>query len=160
MRSSKDLFWAIILLWVAGGIQFGVIPSLTNGFFQPDVLLVTMCVVNMFAVRAVGATFGFLSGVMMGAITGVNMATHTVIRTLAGGGISWIARSDVERSPSSAALITGITSAVVQLLMLFIAPKQAIGVALLATIFSAVVNGVLAWPIFALANRLLDPARK
>lgn len=135
-------------------------PSLSYGLFFPDVLFSATCVVCYFANRPGAAFLAFLSGLFMGAIVGVSMASTTAIRTLAGYGIGAVAGMDFERNRTFVAIVTATSTVVVQLVTLFVAPKPAIGAFLLATILMAVVNGVLAIPIYALLDRFMDPARR
>jgi len=161
MKSAKEWVWSILVLWVAAGIQFGLVPSLSGRYVAPDLLLVAMIVVSTFATRRGGAWVGFLSGVLTGGILGVNMASVTFVRTLAGFSVAALSRSGMDRNSSTIAFVSAGTTLVVQLITLFIAPKPAIGVALLATILSAVVNGALSLPIFALLSRVMDaPGRR
>ena len=160
MRGAKEWAWAIGVLWLAAGLQMGVMPSFSYGLFAPDILFATCCVVCFFATRRAGAFFGLLAGLYMGAIIGVNMASLMILRMFAGLAVAWMSNVDMDRNPNSVALLTGLATLFVQLVTLFIAPKPAIGSFLLATIAVAVVNGVLAMPIYAFLNRFMDPARR
>ena len=103
---------------------------------------------------------GFSCGVIQGALIGANLTWYGLTRLIAGWLVSLFKTMELESSVWVAAFVTMVVSFLSQLLLLFVAPSAALGVALLATIGTALVNGVLAAPVFALLKRVLDPGNR
>jgi rod shape-determining protein MreD len=148
---------SVICLWLAAGCQQSVAPRLAIGAVSPDFLLVAVGVLGLFASRRSGTLLGFFGGLLMGAISGANMAGYVFSRTLAGFLIGWFNDLEFDTGAVMALVATAFLTLVSGLLHTFIAPPPAaafIGT-LGATIGAAVVNGVLAMPLYLIVRPVL-----
>jgi cell shape-determining protein MreD len=159
MRPLRTIGLLAVLLWLAGGCQQGLAPFLTFGGVGPDFLLVVMVAASIHLKRRGNVILGFLSGVIHGGLAGANLAAYAVSRTFVGFCLGWV--NDLELEPGAPVIfVLGAVATIgAQLLLMFIAPPQAIPPFLLATIGSAVVNGVLASALSAILRRFLGPPR-
>lgn len=127
--------------------------SLLGG--HPDVILIVIGSFGLISRPAAGAVMGFLSGLLYGGLAGVSMSHYilslTLVGYLFGIGSSW------EPSGRSAAILVALGTIVFRLVLMFTSPQSEIGSLIQATIFSALYNGVLAWPVYALLRRMFRP---
>ncbi len=148
---------SLIVLWVAGGGQRSVAPYVAIGGVVPDFLLIATGCLALFGSRRSGSVIGFFAGVLEGALAGANLAAYAVSRTIGGFVAGWFTSLEFEANAGVAFFIVLATSVLAQLLLVFVAPPGQLVPFLLATIGSAVYNGVLAMPLYALLRRVLDP---
>ena len=160
MKGPKGWSIAILLLWVAGGLQQAVAFQVSVGGAGPDFLLVAIVSLSLFSLRRNGAGVGFIGGVLHGAIAGGHMAAYAITRTLVGFCVGWFTGMEFEGNTAVACIVTATATLVSQLTFLLMNPHGAILSALLATIGSAVYNGVLAIPLYALLKKVLDSPRR
>jgi len=156
MKNPGAWIAAIVLLWIAGGSQESLAYQLSIASATPDYLLVVVTVLSLFGNRRSGAIVGFIGGLLSGAIAGGHMAAYTVTRTLIGFLIGWLNGLEFEGNFAVAFVVTSSATLCVQLTFFFMNPRGAILPALLATIGSAMYNGVLAMPLYALLKKVLD----
>jgi rod shape-determining protein MreD len=156
----KGLIVAVLCLWVAGGCQQGVASRMAIAGAEPDFLLIVLSVLCLFGNRRTGTILGFFTGLIQGALAGVNLATYIVTRTIAGFCIGVLNTLEFETNPIVAFIVTAGTTIVAQLMLMFSAPPSAIPPFLLATIGSALYNGALAMPLHMLVAKLLDPPNR
>jgi rod shape-determining protein MreD len=142
---------------MGGGCQRAVSPYIAIGGVAPDFLLVVIGCLALFGTRRSGSIIGFLAGVIEGALAGANLAAYAVSRTIAGFVSGWFSALEFEAGAIVASFVVFAITLLSQLLLMFVAPPGQIGGFLLATIGSAVYNGVLAMPLYALLRRVLDP---
>ena len=98
---------------------------------------------------------GFFFGLVQGCLPTANVTHYVVSRTLAGYGI---AKANSLRLNPSLGLAFGtaaVATIVAQVIWMFIAAPPDIGGFLGDTIVSAMYNGVLAMPLYALLKRIL-----
>lgn len=157
MRGPAYTFIAILCLWAGGGCQRSVASHIAIGGVVPDFLLVAIGCLSLFGTRRSGAIIGFFAGVLEGALAGANLAAYAVSRTIAGFVSGWFSSLEFEAGAVVASFVVFAITVFAQLLLMFIAPPGQIGGFLLATIGSAVYNGVLAMPLYALLRRVFDP---
>lgn len=127
---------------------------------RPDFLLLLSIVYSFFLPRSLGAGFGFLCGMFHGALAGVSIAAYISSRSIAAFCAAWSKDLRYELNLAAVAFVTGITTVVAELTWLLISPQPGIGAFLGATIGTAVYNGVLAAPLYALLKRVVDPPRR
>lgn len=151
----KLFFAAAILVWLAAGLQLIATRMAVFGAV-PDFVLVAVIVLSLFGTRSVDTGIGFVGGLFQGAMAGANLAGYVVSRTVTAFLVGWLGRAQLNASYWLAALVAVFGTMVAQILLLFVAPTPAIGSFLLATIGTAIYNGVLAMPVFALLRRVLD----
>ena len=160
MKGAKGWIIAIILLWVAGSGQQSVAYQLALIGSSPDYILVVVVTFALFTNRRNGAAFGFLGGMVQGAISGGHMANYTVTRTILGFCVGWLTGLEFEGNMAVAFVVTAMATGVTQIAFLLFNPRGAILPFLLATIGSAVYNGVLAMPLYALLKKVSDPPNR
>jgi LytS/YehU family sensor histidine kinase len=146
-------------LWVAGALQQALAPALAIGGAEPGFLLILLATTGLFTHRAGGAFIGFLVGVVHGALSGANLASYALSRTVTGFFVGWFAGFEWEANVLVAFVSGLIATLLSQLILMFVAPPPNLGAFLLATIGAAVYNGVLAMPVFAILRRILAPSR-
>lgn len=150
---------AALGLYLAGAMQ-PLAPRFGFWGMQPDFLLAMLAPLSLLATRRGGLLLGFFAGLIGGALPGANMAHYVISRTVGGALGAWVRSLGVEHGPiTSAATAISMTIAA-QLVLMFLAPPARIGAFLGATMGSAVLNGLLAIPLFALISRVLDPVQR
>jgi cell shape-determining protein MreD len=155
MNFGRVLFISILLVWIAGGCQQVVAPALSIGTAQPDFLFVVLCGLAPLTSRRVGTVLGFATGVVQGALVGANFVGYAVSRTLSGFLLGWASDIDIEYNVVATAFTCLVGTILVRLVFMFVAPPTAIAPFLLATIGTAVYNGVLAIPLHFVVVRLV-----
>ena len=150
-------FWitALLVLWLAAVLQIAVATRISLGGFRPDFLLICLVVLSLFGGRLEGAVLGFLAGVLQGALPLSRVGHYIVSRSLTGFFVAWSKKWEYEVGALTAALIAFAGTCLAQLIWMFLAAPPAIGAFLGDTILSAVYNGVLAAPVYALLKRIL-----
>jgi len=149
-----------MLLWFAGAAQQAIAFQVTAGGISPDFPLIVIVTVGLFSNRRSGAFLGFLGGAIHGAIAGGHTAAYTITRTVIGFIVGWFTGMEFEGNVAVAFIVTAAATIVTQLTFLLLTPRGAILSFLLATIGSAMYNGVLAIPLYALLKRVLDSPRR
>ena len=159
MKGAKGVFLTVVGLWLAGGCQQSVSHRLAIAGIPPDFLLVVLGCLSICGTRRSGAVTGFFAGLIQGAISGANFAQYGLSRIVAGFLTGWLNALELEANAIVAFLAVVGTTLISQLLLMFLAPPSASRIFsfLLATMGSAVYNGVLAIPFFVLLKRILDP---
>lgn len=157
MNRWKLLATAAVSTWLFGALQMGVSSRIGLFGASPDFLLVQIAAFSPFLNRLQGGVIGFFAGMVNGSFVGANMTQYVLSRTLTGFLAAWA--NDIRFAPNSLVIfMTGFASTVfANIVMLFMAPPAGIGPYLGATILSAVYNGVLVLPLYALLKRILDP---
>ena len=160
MKGAKGWLIAIPILWLAGAFQEAVAYQLSLAGVAPDFLLVGVVCLCLFAPKRNGAGVGLMAGAIHGAIAGGHMAAYAITRTLVGFAIGWFASLEFEANTSVAFVMTAMATLATQLTFFLMNPRGGILASLLATIGSAMYNGVLAIPLYALLNKVLDSPRR
>ena len=160
MKGPKLWFFAFILLWLAGGCQQSVANQFAIAGAAPDYLLVVIVTLSLVVNRRAGGVIGFLGGVIQGAIAGGHMATYAITRTILGFLIGWLTGLEFEGNIAVAFVVTAGATCIAQVSFLLMSPRGAILPFLLATIGSAMYNGVLAMPLYALLKKVSDSPRR
>lgn len=157
MSAFRWIFLTIVCLWLGGGCQRTVAPMVSIFGVAPDFLLIATACLSLFGTRRSGAVIGFFAGVVQGAIAGANLGAYVVTRALSGFCIGWLGSMDIEATPAVAFFAALAATLVGQFALMFVAPPPSFGPFLLATIGSAMYNGVLAIPLYTLLKRVLNP---
>ena len=145
-----------VLLWLGAALQGAIAPRMGIFIARPDFLLIFLSVMCLHCTTAGATVLGFFAGLMMGAPAGANLGAYIISRSVAGFVDGWIGVIGFQPNLFWAAVNTAIVTVVAQLLLMFLAPQQGITAFLAATIASAVYNGVLAIPTYALLRRILS----
>jgi cell shape-determining protein MreD len=146
-----------VFLWIAGGLQEGLAPRISFGPASPDFLLIVVAVIGLMCNRRSGAMLGFAAGMIAGALAGANLSSYVLTRTIAGFACASISHFEFEPNPIVAGAVTIMVTLVAQFGLMFVSPPGAIIPFVLATIGTALVNGVLAMPLHLLIRRLSNP---
>lgn len=160
MSGLKFTLVAIVCLWLAGGCQMAVAPHVTIFGVPPDFLLIVLGCLSLFGSRRSGSAVGFGAGLVQGAISGANLWQYVVSRAITGFVTGWFGVLEFEANALVAFFAVAGGTLVAQILLMFTAPPPQLARFLLATIGSAVVNGVLAMPVFSVLKRVVDPPSK
>lgn len=161
MSRRRFFLVAIVALWIAAVLQTAVVPHISFLGFSPDLYLVMVGCLSVFSGRAEGALVGFLAGLLQGGLHVMRLAHYIVSRTLTGFLVAWSMKLEIELRPLIVAVIVVLATILAKLLWMFLAAPPGIGAFLADTIRTAVYNGVLAVPVYALLKRILNPdARK
>jgi rod shape-determining protein MreD len=141
-------FWIAALLDAAGSQGAGFAGS------RPQLVLMVALAVALCSRPGVGALAGFVGALVVAGMVGSNLLSLGVVMTLVGFGFGWVGRSDLEVSLPIGAGVIALGTLAIGLAVTFLSPPSDIAGALRATILSAVYNGVLAVPFYALLRRL------
>jgi len=160
MSGAKSWIIAVLLLWVGGAFQLAVASQISVAGVGPDFPLIVIVSVGLFANRRAGAVIGFLGGAIHGAIAGGHMAAYTVSRTMVGFLVGWLNGMEFEGTVVVAFVVTAAASIGTQMTFFLMSPHGSILASVLATIGSAMYNGVLAIPLYALLKKVLDSPRR
>lgn len=144
---------AALLLLAAAVLQVTQVPRVSVLGAAPDILVVTGLCLAARSRPAGGATAGFFSGLLVGSLSGATTTAYCVSRTLAGFGVSSLAGE--RPSTRAIVLLVVLASLFANLVLFFVAPKPDVLGSLGATILSAAYNGVVAWPVSIMVQKLL-----
>lgn len=146
-----------VLAWVFGAAQLALAPRMAIWNARPDFFLIALSACSPFLNRTQGAVIGFTFGLIHGAGVGANLSQYVATRTTTGFLAAWF--NDVRLQPSFATMaMTGaLATLFAAFAMMIFAPPAGIGKYLTDTMLSAVYNGVLVWPLYALLRRIMDP---
>lgn len=150
----------IVSLFLLAAIQQAFAARLSIWGAEPDFLLVGAICLSLLADRSRGAIAGFLAGLAHGALAGSNLAAYAASRAVGGFCASWSKVGGYEIRPLSVGTVTFAVSILTGVVWMLIGLRSGIGGFLAATIGTAMVNGVLAMPMYALLRRLADPPRR
>lgn len=151
------LFWAcVIVLWLAGGCQVSVSPRVPLFGASPNLFLVALACLAIQSEPRSGAVIGFFAGLFEGCMAGANLAQYAISRCLVGYAVGMLARLEFDSNWVLAAIVAFLTTVASQLILMFMAPPPSVSGFLLATIGSAIYNGVLAIPLFVLLAKGAD----
>ncbi len=159
MKGVKGWVIGLLLLWLAGAFQQAVAFQISAGGVGPDFPLIVVVTVALFFDRRSATVFGFIGGAIRGAIAGGHMAAYCVTETVVGYLVGWFAGMEFEGNMVVAFVVTALATVSTQITFLLLTPRGAILPYLAATIGSAMYNGVLAMPLYALLKRVLDSPR-
>ena len=157
MKKTRPFVILVLGFWLAAVLQQATVDRLQIGGARPDLLLIlAFSTAVMFAPRY-AALFGFVAGLLQGAITGADLAHYTISYTIVAylaGFLSWL-ELDIRAWYVALVVIGG--TIIVGLIMMIPAPPVQFWPYLGDTILSAIYNGVLAIPLYVLIKRLLHP---
>jgi rod shape-determining protein MreD len=157
MKGLPGLMAALALLFVGATLQQSLSQRMAIAGCPPDFLLAVLGPIALYSSPRGAAAAGFGSGVLMGALAGANLMHYVWSRCLAGLLAAGVERLGFRAGAGLAFLTTAIATATAQLLLLLFAPSGAILPFLGATMGTAVYNGVVAIPVYALLGRFFKP---
>ena len=144
--------------YVAAVLQQAVAPRWVILGVSPDFFLAFLTPIAMFSTARPSVITGFYFGLLQGALPTANIAHYVLSRSVAAFCVS--ASNGLRLNPSVwiAAATTAVATLLAQLLWMFMAAPPNIGAFLGDTIGSAMYNGVIAMPMYALLRKVLGPA--
>lgn len=147
----------IASLLLATSLQHGLADRMTLLGFRPELpTLLTVCF-GLFFSRGGAAAYGLFAGWIEGALALANVGHYIIARAVAGFCVSWTRGFEYEAGALSIMIVGAVGTLFSELLWMFFAAPNPIGVYLADTIRTALVNGLLAVPVYALLKRSLDP---
>ena len=157
-KSSYHPLLIAVTLYIAAVAQVSIAPAIAPVGFTPDFLLLALALFAMKSKPLGGIIIGFFAGLLFGAIAGANLQTYILSRVIAGFIISWLCSLDLDPSIILAILVSVLAVIVGQAVLIFVAAPPNVGGLIEATIETAVYNGVLAIPVYALLKKIQAPA--
>ncbi|MBN9500225.1 MAG: hypothetical protein BGO01_19580 [Armatimonadetes bacterium 55-13] len=146
-----------LLIWLGAALQQAVAHRLGILGFSPDFLLTFVACLCLYASRVGGAVIGFFAGLAAGATIGANLTQYVFSRSLTGFLDAWSRNFGFDANFVVAAVNAALVTIIAQMILMFFAPPSGITAFVGATIGSAMYNGVLAVPVYALLRRILGP---
>ena len=141
-------------VWFLAALQESVAPRIAIGAGVPDFLIAFITVASLYCTPMGSAWLGFASGATFGALAGANLTGYAISRMFGGLAATGFNNLGFKPSPVMMMANAAATTTISQILLFFLAPPPDIGRFLAATIISAMYNGVLAMPLYALLNRI------
>ena len=153
-------FWIVALptLWIAGALQEALAPRMAVAGSPPDFPLVALAALALLGERKEGALAGFLAGLLRGVLAGSNLAIYAISRMILGFGLGWVRYAGLVPNALVAGLSAGIGTVVAQGMLMLVAHRGPVLPFLAGTLFSAMIDGALAIPLYASLRRLIEPA--
>lgn len=155
MKQPVPIITAILLLLFATVIQQGILNRYLILGAQVELTLVVVLSFALISRPAAGGALGLLSGILTGGLSGASLTYYALSRVV--GGYFLGTRSDSEPDYRAGAAWIAVGTLICRLIMILLAPPPAVLPALGATILTAVYNGVVALPVFAVVQRLFRP---
>ncbi len=146
-----------LVLWICAVLQFGLARYLAVFGAEPDFLMVAVVTISLCLPRAPGAATGFVAGVIQGALVGASLAHYAISRIIAGFVSAWSRGLRFELTAAAVGLTAVSVTIFSGLIFLFTAAPPGIVGYMGDTIGTAMYNGVLAMPLYALLKRVLHP---
>jgi rod shape-determining protein MreD len=157
MKGVKGLLWGLLLLWLAAVAQTALAPRMTLAGGTPDFPLAFLACAGLYCNRRQGTLLGFGAGLVQGIVTGANLTLYVASRTLAGFLIGWFMTLDVEVTWVVSSGTAVILTLLAQFTLLFLGAHHGpLFPFVEGTLTTAVYNGVIAVPVYALLNRFLS----
>ena len=156
--SGRYLLVALPTLWIAGGLQEALAPRMAVAGSSPDFLLVALAALALLGDRKSGLLTGFVAGLLRGVLAGTNLAVYAIGRMLLGFGLGWIRSAGLVPNALVAGLAAAGGTLFAQGALMLVAHRGPVLPFLGGTLFSAVIDGALAIPLYASLRRLIEPA--
>lgn len=155
-------FWlvAVPTLWLAGVLQESLAPHLSVAGAPPDFPLVALSCLALLGERREGTVAGFLAGLVRGVLAGANLAAYATSRTLLGFALGWVRFAGLVPNALVAGLGAFTGTVATGLIVMLVSHRGPVLPFLAGTLFSAMIDGALAMPLYALLRRPLDPANE
>jgi cell shape-determining protein MreD len=155
VSGSRATLLLVFGMVVAGALQQSMAWRLEVFGARPDFLLLALGLSSLYLRRAGGTLAGFAAGLVQGALGLSNLAHYVISRSVAGFIGSWSNAFGFAPGPLTAAAFVAALTAGSQGLLMLLAPPPDIAPFVGDTIRTAMYNGVLAVPLYALLERFL-----
>ena len=153
MKAAKVFGIAAVGLWLCAAMEGSLAHRLSIGGLRPDFLLIFTATYAVLLSRSGASALGCVAGFLQSAVLMTNLAHYAISRTVAGFLASWSRDLEYEPRPVVVGLIVIADSLIAQFLLVLMPPPREYVAPVLDTIGSALYNGVLAMPLFALLNK-------
>lgn len=157
MKGMRGIAVCALTLFVAAVLQQSLAYRVSFLGARPEFMLVALAVLGMFNGRPGGMVIGFFDGLIVGAASGANLQHYIVSRVIVGLALGWTSSAELPRSVPSAGGVACAATVGAQIVLMFFAPPHSIGAFVADTIRTAVYNGVLAIPVYALLKKFVAP---
>ncbi|HWD41389.1 MAG TPA: hypothetical protein VG944_21270 [Fimbriimonas sp.] len=156
----KSAVAAVAMLWLSGVLESSLSPRLAIGYGSPDFPLIVLVCLGLFCDRRATTLLGFGAGLVQGAVAGANLTLYIATRSVAGFLLGWFNQLEVQGNLLVAGLVCFVVSLGAQLLLMFLGVYHgSLPPFLAGTLITAVYNGVIAMPVYALLNKLARSTR-
>lgn len=153
MNASRILA-ALLGVYLAAVLQHSLAPRMAILGAQPDFFLVFVCGFAPYSRPSGGILLGGLAGLFQGGLPSANVAHYVISRALTGFAVSAANGLRLAPTPLIAAGTAAIGTLFAKLVWMFLAGPPHIGAFLGDTIRTAMYNGVLAVPLYALLKKI------
>lgn len=155
MSGLRGVLVATAMLWLAAVLEQGVAQRLSIFGCPPNFLLAVLAPMALVSRPSVGGTIGFFAGLLQGGLAGANLTHYVISRALTGFFTSLGGLLDIRIALLVAGLLCASATLVAQLILMFLAPPPGGNLVsfLLQSIGTAVYNGVIGMPVYALLRR-------
>lgn len=153
-------YWVVAIptLWLMGALQQALASRMSVSGATPDFPLVALSALALLGERRAGTLTGFLAGLIRGVLAGTNLAVYAASRTLLGFCLGWIRFAGLIPNAWVAGLSAFIGTLLAQTLVMLVSHRGPVVPFLAGTLFSAMIDGALAMPLYAALRRLIDPS--
>ncbi len=153
MNRWQPIALVVLLFWVAAALQVKAVQSLTIFGARPDFLLVVAVSVSVLHRPGTAAGMGGIAGFLQGVISGANLAHYVVSRAVAAFAVGHVSKLELDVRSGYVGLMAVGATIIAQVLLMIFAPQPEFWSFIQATILTALYNGVLAIPVYALLRR-------
>lgn len=157
MKGWKGVLAVALVLWICAAFQQALAARLAIFGFKPDFLLVALGSFALVCERRKATFIGFCCGAIGGAAAFANITHYVVSRSVTGFAAGWFKQFHLENNLVVMGITVSMLTVLASLLLMFLAPPQAITPFLADTIRTAVYNGVLAVPMCLLVKWIVGP---
>lgn len=155
MKQPFPVIAAILFLALATILQSGVFDRYVLLGAQINLPVVVVLCFALISRPSAAGGLGLLSGILTGGISGATLMHYALSRVLAGYAVGTQSKNEPDGRWAIVWVVVG--SLISQSVLILLAPPKPLLPAVGATILSAVYNGVVAIPVFALVVRLFRP---
>jgi len=149
--------WVALALWIAAILDRGLAEHISIFGAQPDFVHLVCIVAGLGLGRGQAAVTGFFGGVIQGALMGANLTHYVISRALSSFCSSWSRQLRFEMNPPAIFATVAILTIFGRIVFMMTAGPKGIAGFLGDTMGTAIYNGVLAIPVYALLRRVLNP---
>lgn len=157
MKGLPGFLTCVVLLWLGAVLQQALPARLGIFGAIPDFLLLVALTLSHFNRPGPASLIGFTAGLFQGGISGANLVHYVASRVCSSMGLSATVRDSINVTAPVAGLTVAAFTVLARVIVLLLAPDPNITAYLAATIGTAVYNGVIAIPLYALLRRFFRP---
>jgi len=157
MKGLAGLLWGLLLLWLAAVCQMALAPRMAVAGATPDFPLVVLACGGLYCERKPATVLGFGAGLVQGIVAGANLTLYVASRTIAGFLLGWFNQVGVQVNWVVSCGYAAVVTIVAQFLLMFLGAHHGpLFPFIEGTLATAVYNGVIALPVYALLSRFLS----